>query len=226
LYYLSLGVLKIFNVKKFKGLIDTTFLGRNIRYFAEVSSTNDYALKMLAEAGEGHPESIDGTVVVAEKQTCARGRFNRSWLSPRGGLWFSLIFRSPVKEDRIPVLTLIAAFSIADVLKKKYGIYTNIKWPNDLYYRDRKLGGILSESKKAGGQQMVVMGIGINIDLEEKYLKILEGRAVNIKDITTMPVEPEPLLASILKNFEGLLASFPKTGLKPVIKKIGKILRI
>jgi BirA family transcriptional regulator, biotin operon repressor / biotin---[acetyl-CoA-carboxylase] ligase len=181
---------------------------------------------MLGKTGKGHSQRIDGTVVVAEKQTCGRGRFNRSWLSPPGGLWFSIIFKSPVEEAKIPVLTLIAAFSIADVLKKEYGIHTNIKWPNDLYYLDRKLGGILSESKKIDGQQMVVMGIGLNIELEEKYLKMLEGRAVNIKDITTAPVDCEPLLASILKNFEGLLASFPKTGLKPVIKKIGKILRI
>jgi len=137
--------MKSFNKEKFRRLLDTDIFGQNLIHFSSITSTNDHAINMLNNIDEPKLESINGMLVLSDQQTGGRGRFNRQWLSPPGGLWFSLIFRTDLNMDKIPAITLIAAFCAADVLIRCYDIDVNIKWPNDLYCKDYKFGGILYE---------------------------------------------------------------------------------
>ncbi len=215
-----------FNKEKFKRLLDTDLFGQNLIYFSSIASTNDHSFNMLDGIGASELESINGTLVLADEQTGGRGRFNRQWLSPRGGLWFSLIFSTGLRTDKIPAITLIAAFCVADVLIRCYDIDVNIKWPNDLYYKDYKFGGILSESKKIGLFHMMILGMGLNIAIDKKNIDKIDKKAVNLQDISKTVIEPELLLARILKNFEEQYNHFSQTGdLDLIFKKIEKILR-
>jgi BirA family biotin operon repressor/biotin-[acetyl-CoA-carboxylase] ligase len=119
-----------------------------------VGSTNDWA-RALAAAG-----APEGTVCLAEEQTAGRGRRGRSWLSPRGGLYGSLLLRPPLPPAALPRLTLMVAVAAAEAI----GPAAAIKWPNDLLVAGRKVGGILCELT-ADDERMasVVVGIGINV---------------------------------------------------------------
>jgi BirA family transcriptional regulator, biotin operon repressor / biotin---[acetyl-CoA-carboxylase] ligase len=128
---------------------------------SEVSSTQDYA-KRLAE--EGAPE---GTVVVARIQEHGRGRLGRRWLSPEGGLWFSIILKPSCRPASVAGLTLLAAVSVAEAVNAKTGVMAGIKWPNDILIGGKKLGGILTEMKvERNVVDYVALGIGINVNVE------------------------------------------------------------
>ena len=218
--------MKRFNKEKFKRLLNTDVFGQNLIYFSSITSTNDHALNMLASIGTSELESINGTLILSYKQTGGRGRFNRKWLSPPGGLWFSLIFSTDLRTDKIPSVALVAAFCTADVLIRYYGIDATIKWPNDLYYKDYKFGGILSESKKIGHFEFIILGMGLNIAIDKKIIDKIDKKAVNIQDISKTVIEPELLLTRILKNFEEQYNHFSQSGdLGSIFKRIEKILR-
>lgn len=155
-----------------------TVLGCRIEYREVVDSTQ----RLARELGrEGAPE---GTAVFAETQTSGRGRQGRGWFSPPGaGLWFSLILRPelpPASLLRIPVM---AAIAMAEAVTGTAGCQVAIKWPNDLLWEGRKFCGILAERvAEPGRPPFVVLGIGVNVDLEdEDFPPELCGEAVSLR---------------------------------------------
>ena len=128
----------------------------------EVTSTNAEARSL---AVSGAPE---GAVVIAESQTAGRGRLGRRWSSPAGrGLLFSVLLRPTLPMSDVHLLTLVVGCAAAQAIESTTGVPTSIKWPNDLFLGDRKVGGILMEI--AGEQDevdWVIAGIGINVNTE------------------------------------------------------------
>lgn len=122
-----------------------------------VDSTLD-EVHRLAERG-----APEGTAVVAVEQTAGRGSRGRTWHSPRGGLWLSLLLR-PV-ETATDVLSLRVGLVVAEVIEElAVAERVGLKWPNDVMLHDRKLGGILCEGRWQGGRLgWVAVGIGLNI---------------------------------------------------------------
>ena len=128
-------------------------------YFDSVESTNDEARR----AGlEGCPPN---SVFCALEQTRGRGRQLRSWSSPRGGLWMSLLVKPVLRQDEWPLLTLATAVAIARALRS-LGLQAEIKWPNDVLVRGRKICGVLSECvDDVPGPSFAVIGVGLNVNL-------------------------------------------------------------
>ncbi len=122
-----------------------------IHHEALVGSTNDWA-KSLAAAG-----APEGTLCWADAQSAGRGRRGRSWLSPTGGLYLSLVLRPDLPPVAIPRLTPMAAVAVARAI----GPAVAIKWPNDVLLDGRKVCGILSELH--GDPAAVILGIGVNV---------------------------------------------------------------
>lgn len=129
-------------------------------HFFALPSTNDLG-KQLAR--QGYPE---GTLIVAETQTAGRGRMGRTWESPAGtGLYVSLILRPSLPPLELPKLTLTAAVAVVQALEDATGIKVGIKWPNDIIWQGKKLGGILTEMETESDQMShVVLGLGLNIN--------------------------------------------------------------
>lgn len=123
-----------------------------------VASTQDL-VHALGEAG-----APAGRAVVAAEQTGGRGSRGRSWASPRGGLWLSILCR-PGDEAAALVLSLRAGLAVADVLEAEApGLALRLKWPNDLMLGERKVGGILCEARWQGNSiGWVAVGIGLNV---------------------------------------------------------------
>jgi BirA family biotin operon repressor/biotin-[acetyl-CoA-carboxylase] ligase len=125
--------------------------------FDAVGSTMDAAHE-LARGGAAH-----GTVVVAGEQTAGRGRERREWLSPRGGVWLTLIARDLAPPD-LGVLPLRIGIAAAEALEAFTGGRIGLKWPNDLFLGEDKVGGVLVEARWRGGQlDWVAIGMGINL---------------------------------------------------------------
>src|SRR5712664_3793232 len=130
--------------------------GLKILRYRRISSTN-FKAKTLAEKGAG-----EWTVVVSEVQTQGRGRSGRSWKSPTGGLWFSLIVRPRIPVDRISLLQFLFANALRKRIEEAYGVQSEVKWPNDLVVDWKKLAGILVETKISGPELVyAIVGIGL-----------------------------------------------------------------
>lgn len=137
--------------------------GKNleIRIFREVDSTNNEAKRMLASGFSGN------ALIAAETQTMGRGRKGKTFYSPAGsGLYLSLILQGEELTDRVSLLTIVTACAVLRALQKKTEAPVQLKWVNDLFVGERKVGGILSEAitdLESGRTEAVVIGIGINL---------------------------------------------------------------
>ncbi|GBC75760.1 Bifunctional ligase/repressor BirA [archaeon HR06] len=157
-------------------------------YFDEVDSTQDMALKYYLE-GYG-----EGTVILAKKQRKGRGRNGRFWYSPEGGLWLSIILQ-PNLED-LSLLPLLASKALKDLLEERFSLKLKIKYPNDLYYEEKKLAGFLLESSFKGDRlEYCILGVGINVNNP-----VPEG-AISLKEIVNRELELKDLTEAYLKKF-------------------------
>jgi len=175
-------------------------VGWQVRYYPELSSTNDEA-RRLAAAGEA-----EGTVVVAETQTAGRGRRGRQWLDiPGRFLLFSIILRPAPGSKSVPVVSLGTAAAAAQVLSEAYDLPAATKWPNDLLIDGRKIGGILLEA--ADG--FVVIGMGLNVNGKAAGLqKKVPQRITTMEDECGHPVQREEVLAALLEKIETMYGQF------------------
>jgi BirA family transcriptional regulator, biotin operon repressor / biotin---[acetyl-CoA-carboxylase] ligase len=202
-----------FDIEKFNKLLNASKFGRKLKYFDSIDSTNDYSTSLINKCRGRNVESLDGTLILAERQTSGRGLFKHKWLSPQGGLWFSLIIITDIHPEELPNLTLIAAFSVSEALKEAYNISVDIKWPNDLYYGDYKFGGILSELKRDGQLQAIILGVGINVNICDKTLDRLDNKAISIQKILGgKKADRELIMSKILDDFERSYDYFLTTG--------------
>lgn len=138
-------------------------VGRDIQVFQQTSSTNDVVEKL---ARDGVPE---GVVVFAETQTKGRGRLGRKWLSPTGqGLWFSVLLRPALTPASVTQLTVAAATAVARAIRLETGLAPQIKWPNDILLRGKKVTGILTElSAEQDRVRHVIIGIGVDVNVTD-----------------------------------------------------------
>lgn len=163
-----------------------------------IPSTND-AAKALARAG-----APAGTVVTAAAQTGGRGTKGRAWDSPPGlGLYVSVVFRPPAES--LALLPLTAGLAARDAVEKSAGVEARLKWPNDLLWEGRKLGGILCESAFTGVDlDFSVVGIGINVGQKKDDFPVeLRDRAVSLRQASGRSVGIESVLDALLPALAG-----------------------
>lgn len=130
-------------------------------YHEQIDSTNRLA-KELVQKG-----ALPGTVIQAGQQSAGRGQYERSFFSPQGGLYFSLILSPPLQPQEVAMVTLAAGLGCRDALMEQCGLTAQIKWPNDLYCSGRKIAGILSEYCMSISEDIpaaVVVGVGLNVN--------------------------------------------------------------
>ena len=193
-------------------------VGRQVEVHGTVDSTNRLAWRRLAEGG------ADGLVVLAEHQSAGRGRFGRRWECPRGaGVLMSLALQEPLTRrgreaarsqgDRRAspaaacqglngnTLALLSAAAAVDAIERATGVSAEIKWPNDLVVRGRKLGGILIESQPSSG--WFVMGIGINCLQHRRHFPAeWQSSATSLELETDQPVDRTPVVRQLLVELD------------------------
>jgi len=193
--------------------LGTKKLGCRIVHFASISSTNAEA-KRLASLG-----AVEGTVVVAEAQTCGRGRLSRPWFSPdKGGIWFSIILRPSLHPTEAAKLTILGAVAVAKAIRETTGLAVEIKWPNDILFKGRKLVGILTElNAEMDAINYIVMGIGINVNVElDEFPEEIKNIASSLTREIGHDISRRLLLQAILEQLEQLYDQVIRQGFIPV----------
>lgn len=168
-------------------------LGKNIIYKQEVTSTNDLA-KEIAKNADSH-----GTIILAERQTKARGRLGRTWSSNNSdGIWMSIILKACAEPFVSQRITLLLAVTIWQSLNKATGVSCEIKWPNDLLLNGKKICGVLCESKILGSQSnYVIAGIGININ-QDFFEDDLKNKATSLKMHTGKNFQKDEIINDLI----------------------------
>lgn len=191
-------------------LLETEYIGRNIKWFDEISSTNDY-LK------EEAPSLPDGFTAASTEQFAGKGRRGHTWVSSRGQMVaFSFFLKNNFFTD-LPPITLMCGLAVAKALNGITGKKLLIKWPNDIIYEGRKVCGILCESKLLGRQCFNVCGIGVNLTQTEDFFKEVGiPHGVSLKMIYGTAPSPEEVVAKILNEFEKIYLSLTKGGDKEI----------
>lgn len=183
--------------------------------FKTLQSTNDMAAFLAQNSAK------EGTIVIAEKQSAGRGRNERFWCSPQGGLWFSLILRPKIDPKYIPQVTLLAGVVVAKVLRKLYETDSiMIKWPNDLLVCGKKICGILSEMRldENGNIDYVVLGIGINVKINKNFFpQCLKDIADSLNENFRKDYTCDQVLDHVLSEFDKLYEIWLLRGSKVIL---------
>ena len=193
--------------------LDTKNMGRHILHFETTASTQIIAHKAAQDG------ALDGTLVIAEEQTGGRGRMARQWHSAKGkGIWMSLIVRPKLPPEKAPQFTLITAIAVARAIEEVSRIEPEIKWPNDILYRGRKLTGILTELQgEADKINYLIIGIGINVNhQEEDFLPAVREIATSLAIEKGTIVSRTALIQSFLKHFEKYYDLYVEAGFAPL----------
>lgn len=149
------------------------------------------------------------TVLTAEGQPGAYGRNGRPWAAPAGqGLYLTLI-RKAVPAEPLSVVPIAVARWTGEVLRDHAGTAVELKWPNDLYARRRKLAGVIAESRTQGEDTYLAVGIGVNVLGSAGSLGV--ANATTVEEETGRPLPLAPLLQAVLDRFDRELAA-PRWG--------------
>lgn len=177
--------------------LHTKVIGREFHYFPSIPSTNAFAKELVSK------KTLEGTVVVSDVQTSGRGRKSRTWDSPLGGLWFSIILYPHIPPQHGMLLTMASSVAVVKAINDVCNISPIIKWPNDLLLNGKKVCGILTElDAEMDSINYSVIGIGINVN--NSINNDLVDIAASLRDETGSDISRVELLVSILQYFDEL----------------------
>lgn len=185
--------------------LTTSDLGKNIEHYTWTESTNEDAWELIDDG------TVEGTIVVTDKQTAGKGRSGRPWISVPGKSLIASLIIKPGIDSRFsgffPLLTGIAIVKAFEEL----GLEVNLKWPNDIMVNNKKLGGILCESRVQGKViEWVVIGMGLNINEQENELAV-ELNATSFFKEKSSSIQRELVLAKIMNYIEPLYIELNET---------------
>ncbi len=190
--------------------LNTNFLGKTVYFKDFLDSTQRFIFK-LAQSG-----SPTGTVVTAQRQRKGKGRMGRNWASPQGGLYLSCLLRprSILLKD-VSQISLIIALACIKAIKKETGITLSVKWPNDIFLNNKKLGGILCEiNAEADKINFIIVGIGLNINST-----VLPKEATSLRLHTNKSFSKVNLTKEILRQIESYYQELEKGNGEKLLKE-------
>lgn len=173
--------------------------------FKTISSTNH-------KAKEFSKKGLSNIVIIADKQTRGKGRFNRKWDSGIGGLYMTIVLK--VSDlDKVRYLTLIASISVVKAIKEISKLNAEVKWPNDVLTDNKKICGILTETL-SGKENYALVGIGLNVN-QNKFDKGLTATSLKIESNKNYNIEK--ISKIVITNFNLLYKYYNKKDYKKII---------
>ncbi|MCX8026243.1 MAG: biotin--[acetyl-CoA-carboxylase] ligase [Thermodesulfovibrionales bacterium] len=199
-------------------ILKDTFI-KEIIHLKDIDSTNDYT---HALALKGYP---NGTVVISDKQTRGRGRHQNIWHSPEGNLYMSVLLR-PQKmlhntSSMLTAFTFLGAISCVKMIAELCSLKATLKWPNDIVYQDKKLGGILTETRFTGSDVLfVIIGIGLNINSKlETFPQEITDTATSLIHLLGQKINIEEVMKTLLLKMDYYYNKLISDGLNPILKE-------
>ena len=146
--------------------LKTKTIGQQAYYFDSLESTQNQALKMADDP------TNNGSVIIAEKQTGGKGRSGRKWISPKGGIWLSLILYPKFDISITTLFPIASSLALSKSIEQVFKISPELKWPNDLTIKSKKIAGMLVDvSLESNKIEKLVLGVGINFDVDVKNIE-------------------------------------------------------
>lgn len=184
--------------------------------FSVLPSTNDEA---FGRAEAGAPE---WSCFVAETQTAGRGRLDRHWFSQSGNLYASIILRPKIIPSHAPQLNFVAALAVDDTLRflcPLSGLEMRLKWPNDVWIKQKKIAGILTELAAEGNRvKFVVLGIGINVN-QKVFSNEISTRAISLFHLLHKKISVDLVLNQLLAYLKQRYGLYCDKGFSPIQKE-------
>ena len=199
--------------------LKTKLIGKRVYYFEEIDSTQNFAQNIAADKKE------NGTIIIAEKQTSGRGRLDRKWTSPKGGIWFSLIIHPKFDVSSSTLIPILSAVALSKSIKSVLDIETEVKWPNDITMNGKKVAGVLVDASfQTNSIDYLILGIGINFDIDAKKLEKRLTKTPNFYGIDSLrgkenKTPPKTLLKEFLLQFEKNLFQLDKGEKSKIVKE-------
>lgn len=185
-----------------------------VTWFDTLPSTNQYLHQCFAE----NPDLRSGTVVAARAQSRGRGQFGRAWVSAPGkDLAFSFLYRDQLDLAWVPSLPMAVALGVADALRHAQ-VRTRLKWPNDVLVSGRKICGILVENIPAVDEVALVVGVGLNVNMDETVASSIDRPVTSILMETGSQHPTDVILESVLASVSGWIDRWAQGGF-PAIRK-------
>ena len=205
----------MFRVNIFKKALSTRWLGHDFSFFEELQSTNTYAKKLPRS------EITHGSLYLANYQSKGRGQYEKKWEArPGKNLTFTLVF-IPQQNSSFHILTLACAKAIIDGIGERTGLKASLKWPNDIFVENKKVGGLLTESTFSGNKiDRLLVGIGLNIN-QEVFSEELQDKASSLKLLVGKELSREQFLADLLSRIEYAYARWHKQD-RSLLKEINQ----
>jgi len=161
--------------------LKTKTIGKRIYYFDSIDSTQNKALDIAAEKNE------NGTVIIAEKQTDGRGRLGRKWMSPKGGIWISVILHPKFSISSTMLFPIASSLALAHAIEKCTSIKPELKWPNDVTIKGKKVAGMLVDiSLESNRIENLVLGVGINFNIDSKKIEKSLSKSTNFYGVDSI----------------------------------------
>jgi BirA family biotin operon repressor/biotin-[acetyl-CoA-carboxylase] ligase len=176
------------------GAIATTSIQRHDR----LERGMDHARALIREYEESERSFPSGLVIIANQLTSGRGRFQRFWHAPEGGLWMTVVLVNTLLPVSSGLYTLATGTAAGEAIREEYP-EARVKWVNDVHANGRKICGILTETMRGpvSGEEYILLGIGVNVNNEE-FPPELEKQAVSLKQLLDREVDVNRLAALIL----------------------------
>lgn len=178
--------------------LKTKFLGRNSIYYKEIDSTQSEILRLIE-----NKEAKNGTLVMADIQTNGKGTHGRIWHTDEtNNIAFSFVINPDCNIKKLKGITIEIAEIIIEILEEKYSIKLEIKEPNDIVFRGKKICGILTQTMMISEKVIyLIVGIGINTN-KEKFTEDIENIATSIKKEFSIEVDREEFITDFCNRFE------------------------
>ena len=197
--------------------LETKVLGQHAYYYDSIESTQSQALKMVNELEN------EGTIIIAEKQTGGRGRSGRKWISPKGGISFSIILHPKFDISNTTLFPIASSLALSNAIQKTCKISTELKWPNDLTIKGKKLAGMLVDASFESNRiENLILGVGINFNVNTKEIEKGLKKTGNYYGVASLnehknKSSPIQLIQSFLLELEKVYEELNNNQIKKII---------
>ncbi len=194
--------------------LNTEFLGKKVYYFDTIDTTQNFAIKIASNSDE------NGTIIISKKQTGGRGRMKRKWKSPAGGIWMSIIIHPKFDISHTTLVPVATSLALCIAIEKILKIKPELKWPNDVTLKGKKVAGILVDTSIVSNEiENMVLGIGINFKIKPNEIANTMKKTPNFYGVSTLTKKNEkalPLIQQFLYELENILQLITSNYIKKI----------
>ena len=203
--------------------LKTQTVGKKVYYFDTVDSTQNYAIEISKKKNES------GSVVISQRQTAGRGRMNRKWITIKGGLSMSVVLHPKFDASVSTLFPMAASLALATAIQKTINIKPNVKWPNDVVIKGKKVAGmIVDASIQSNLIESMVLGVGINFKVDTKHLERQLKKTENFYGVASLlkvndSTNPLEMIQNFLSELEKIIALLDRGETNKIIQRWEKI---